>query len=180
MQSLTILCLPPQLARPTWRISPYLHQESDHHHTCGEERRTQHVKSRTVAASASTLITCSGLHGSIDAWWAMVSSLMGTKWGKKKLNGWSASVRSALSYSRTPGHGSRLGFPHSGCPQVSSVHRLTHLGRGDTTRLGGRWCTIQHNAASRYTSWFIWTGLCQSDGEQMNTTWAWLNKLLEC
>lgn len=36
-----ILC-GPQLARPTWRISPYLHQESDHHHTYRGET-TQHV-----------------------------------------------------------------------------------------------------------------------------------------
>lgn len=32
----------PQLPRPTWHISPYHHQESDHHHTYREER-TQYV-----------------------------------------------------------------------------------------------------------------------------------------
>lgn len=32
-----------QLAKPTWRISPYPHQDSDHHHHTCRKERTQHV-----------------------------------------------------------------------------------------------------------------------------------------
>ena len=47
--------LRPQLAKPTWRISPYPHQESDHHHHTYRQEGTQHMTQCTYAQVKSIM-----------------------------------------------------------------------------------------------------------------------------
>lgn len=74
--------LRPQLARPTWHISPYPHQQCDHHHTCGEETtpyvKLTHIdeKHHVAVPSVKATTVIMWVRGWFKNWWETENTVL--------------------------------------------------------------------------------------------------------